>query len=581
MNLNLRSTLLFLLNLLPFSQLFALCNASFETNANANGDTICLGSPITFTNTSQVDGILLTAIWDFDDGQQSLSLNNSVTHLYELPGMYIVEYTLGSTVCSNLSVKDTIYVIEAPQLIGGIVHPSCFGLCDGEVSLVVNGAHPGYSFSWTNTPQTTSTISDLCAGGYTVTVSDVYGCVTVAGDYLLFDPPQLSAFAGNDIFACADDIHQMQGDVAGGTQPYRYLWTPGVSAGLDNDTILQPILTANNSSFGYFTLKVTDDKGCVAADSMEVKSNTASISGTIKGSITGNPITQGKVFLYHTGSSGHRWQIQSEHILTDGTYSFQDIPFNSYIILARPDRNVFPNTSPTYYGNLNPFDWNDATVITVGCDDNFTKNINVTELDAMQGTCSFTGGVYWSPGKTQSDDPIPFIDVVVKKTPPGNAIIYQPTDETTGEFTFAGIDTGGVYTFAVNIPGLPIEDNYEIEVVITDSLYQNLNFYVDTTFGSSKIYTLDPNGVRTSKTEKDKLAAFPNPFSDKVELRFVNEENGLFSFLLFDVSGKLVRNENNLHGKTLKLQTEMLDKGVYIAEIRTEQKVLRYRLLKE
>ena len=56
------------------------------------------------------------------------------------------------------------------------VNPPCPGNCDGAINLNVSGGQPPLSFQWSN-GQTTQSISGLCAGDYTVTITDQFGCI--------------------------------------------------------------------------------------------------------------------------------------------------------------------------------------------------------------------------------------------------------------------------------------------------------------------------------------------------------------------------------------------------------------------
>ncbi len=53
--------------------------------------------------------------------------------------------------------------------------PACPGGCDGSINLTTMGGQPPYSFNWSNS-QTTEDISGLCAGTYSVTITDNNTC---------------------------------------------------------------------------------------------------------------------------------------------------------------------------------------------------------------------------------------------------------------------------------------------------------------------------------------------------------------------------------------------------------------------
>jgi len=64
---------------------------------------------------------------------------------------------------------------------------TCFGLCNGTANS--NVTTPGATFLWSPGGQTTSSISNLCPGTYTVTVN-VNGC-TATGTVTITQPPQI------------------------------------------------------------------------------------------------------------------------------------------------------------------------------------------------------------------------------------------------------------------------------------------------------------------------------------------------------------------------------------------------------
>ncbi len=309
----------------------------------------------------------------------------------------------------------------------------------------------------------------------------------------------------------------------------------------------------------------------------------ATIFGNIDATISG-VITDGTVYLIQTDTPDNLWDTIATGAITDGTYFINFIPAqHEYILLASPDTLFYSNTIPTYYGNI--VFWDLATSFIPGCNESLTKDITVEETTPGTGNCDFTGTVFLTtcstpPCKTLTTDPIPLIDVVVKKTPPGNAIAYTFTDNN-GQFTFTGMEVSdSAYTFYINIPGLVMWGNYTLHVSLSDLIYQNLNFYVDTATGSTAgIYTMDPNGIEVIKKKTHGLFAYPNPFSNQCVFNFNNEKNTSFAFELFDFTGKLLRKENNLQGSSYLLKPEGLADGIYIAQITIDDVILRSRVV--
>ncbi len=579
--------------------LFANCDPSFTMSVGGNnisgqGDTICVGVVIDFTNTSDLMGGENPTFtqWSFGDASP-LDINENASHSYTQAGMYVITYTIASPSCTGLIYQDSVYVIAAPGLQSGASDATCFGVCDGTANVNITGSHTNYHVMWDDPDmQTTTTAFNLCAGSYVATASDDYGCSTFLNEIIVNEPEEMTVDVVSPVFICmGDNPYQIQTTVTGGTSPYYFTWNPGISAGLDDASSDSPTLTPNNNSFTTFTVSVTDENGCPPVEAyVEVKKREATILGAIIDEGSGSAMAA-IITLYKVDTDNQRWITLDVDTTFDGNYMFDSIPVGiDVIIYARPLMTPSQNL-PMYHGFPNDTaDWQGAIQIPLTCGLVLPgKNIVLPHVNDLIGDCTFQGFVYLvSTGKTQTEDPIPLIDVVVKKTPPGNAIAFTQTETNAGgfegRFTFNNIEPilpDTVYTFTVNIPGLNMLTNYEISVDIDDLLFDELNFYVDTTSGTGGIWTENPLGVNPIKRERTEMLAYPNPFSDNCELRFPNTENGTFSFTLFDVTGKLIISEEEQEGNTYLMKTQNLDQGVYIAEVRTADEVFRTRVLKK
>jgi PKD repeat protein len=145
---------------------------------------------------------------------------------------------------------------------------SCFGLQNGSATATVNGGCGPYTYLWCN-GSTSSTISGLGIGTYSVTVTDGYGChaeTTVS----IAQPSRLVVDAGlntNVYPAYAPrSCTTLHGNVHGGTAAYTISWISGngnvIGLGL-NATICPTVRSV-------YRLRVTDAQGCIAWDSVAV-----------------------------------------------------------------------------------------------------------------------------------------------------------------------------------------------------------------------------------------------------------------------------------------------------------------------
>ena len=132
---------------------------------------------------------------------------------------------------------------------------ACFEDSSGAVDLEMTGSTAPFSFLWSN-GAITEDISGLAAGPYSVTVTDITGCV-FSGNVLITQPPLLTAsVSGTSVDCFGDSTGTAQVIGAGGSGALNYLWSTG-------DTVSN----LNNLPSATYTVTVTDSLGCVALDS--------------------------------------------------------------------------------------------------------------------------------------------------------------------------------------------------------------------------------------------------------------------------------------------------------------------------
>ncbi len=136
--------------------------------------------------------------------------------------------------------------------------PTCDGLCDGTASVNVSGGVSPYSYIWTPAPgagQGTPNVTGLCAGNYSVLITDANGCDTTI-TFQLIAPPPLQATPSQTNVTCGGACNGTAAVlVTGGTSPYNYLWSPAPGTG-------QGTPSAGGLCAGTYTVLVTDANGC-------------------------------------------------------------------------------------------------------------------------------------------------------------------------------------------------------------------------------------------------------------------------------------------------------------------------------
>ncbi|RNC87163.1 MAG: tandem-95 repeat protein [Winogradskyella sp.] len=147
---------------------------------------------------------------------------------------------------------------------------SCNGGNDGTATVNVTGGLGNFTYLWSN-GETTQTISNLVAGTYTVTVSDVdTGCNSVSST-TVNEPTALSTGIAVTNVACfGDSTGSLDLTVNGGTAPYSFLWS--------NGEMTEDI---TNLPQGSYSVTVTDANGCVITDSANVIQPQAPLTASI------------------------------------------------------------------------------------------------------------------------------------------------------------------------------------------------------------------------------------------------------------------------------------------------------------
>lgn len=183
---------------------------------------------------------------DFTDWLNSSSSNPSMSTTITSPGYFYVE--VGNGYCTVIDSVFVNFVIVLDSL--HFSSPSCYDSCNGWAAVTISSGHPPYTYLWSN-GSTNDTISGLCAGTYSVTVTDANLCISVT-TVIIPEPPQLDAGAQVTNLPCDEAcIGSITLSPSGGTPPYQYSWSNGQST--------NPI---SSLCAGIYDVTVTDSRLC-------------------------------------------------------------------------------------------------------------------------------------------------------------------------------------------------------------------------------------------------------------------------------------------------------------------------------
>jgi len=253
-----------------------------------------------------VGGSGYSYIWS--NGGSTQMINNLA------PGIYTVTVTSSNGCTATANAVINAFGCPSLNINMTKTDPTCVGNCNGIATAAGSGGQSPYTYIWSN-GGTTQTLTGLCAGIYTVTVTDANQCPEVAS--VTLDPGvSISVIANGTNTSCGLNNGSVIANPAGGSG-YTYLWMPG------NYTTQ----TVNNLASGNYNVSVTSNNGCTATASAMVGSSTG-ISATASGTTTSCGQNNGSITATPTGGSGYsylwmpgNYTTQTVNNLAAGTYN--------------------------------------------------------------------------------------------------------------------------------------------------------------------------------------------------------------------------------------------------------------------
>lgn len=215
-------------------------------------------------------------------------------------GLASGNYTV--TVTDNYSCTATATI--SITNIGGITaattftNVSCNGGSNGAITVTPAAGTTPYSYTWSPTGGNAATASNLSAGTYTVLVSDANSCTTTAVATIT-EPSSLSLTISSTSVTCnGANNGSASANVAGGTTPYAYLWSP--SGGTNS--------IANNLATGNYSILVTDNNSCTITASVTINQPSAlTATATSTPANCGQPTGTANVTTNNGGTPGYTY----------------------------------------------------------------------------------------------------------------------------------------------------------------------------------------------------------------------------------------------------------------------------------
>lgn len=224
-------------------------------NANAGSDKFlpCGGGQTTLNGSGSSSGNHYTYHWTTTDGN-ILGDPTELIIQVDAAGTYVLAVTNTNNGCTaqdqtEVTVDDLSSEIEA-----SLTPITCHGEADGSIAITDDD----YNFTWSN-GATTSTVTGLSTGNYTVTITSNSGCTAVE-NYSITQPAVLSgSYAAVDASSESSHDGSATATAAGGTAPYSYSWSTGATTA-----------TITGLVSGVYYVTIQDANQCVTAGAVVV-----------------------------------------------------------------------------------------------------------------------------------------------------------------------------------------------------------------------------------------------------------------------------------------------------------------------
>ena len=395
-------------------------------------------------------------VWNYGDGSATYTGGSPANHTYSTPGTYAITANTGGACPSSF----TQYVQLLAPLAATIsaVPASCPGLCNGTAKLNdVTGGDGVYTYSW-STGATTSSVTGLCAGIYSVTITNTVCGTSITKTVSVTAPPPTTLTANSNAPFCTGGTLNL---TASGASTYTWSGS-GLTA-----TTGSAVSTATPAT-GVYSVSGTSSVGCVSSGTVNVVINpkpsatlsftnptcgnnngvvlinntsccaqTISSFGSSLGSVSGQTVTglgAGTPVITLTNSSGCTFTVSATLTMTPGPTNITLVPTNA---TCGNNNGSFTfgtpvGGTPTYSYAINGGAFS-ATSPTTGL---APGTYSVTIKDA--NGCIFT--------KTTSIVNVPGPTAIAGTSGPATCA------GATGTYTVTGV-TGGTTTYSYSLDG--------------------------------------------------------------------------------------------------------------------------------
>ncbi|MGZ4116495.1 MAG: DUF7619 domain-containing protein [Bacteroidia bacterium] len=307
-------------------------------------------------------------------------------------GLCTGSYTLTATSASGCTASGFVNITSSPApsvTISSVVNATC-GLCNGSATAVVTGGAGPYTYLWTPTGVTSPTGTGICAGSYTVQVTDAMGCNAFATTIITNSSAITNLNVSTTSTSCGGSTGTVTiGAVTGGTAPYTYSFNGGA---------FSSTLTYTGLSGGAYNVTVKDASGCMYTTAAIVANSSGVTAAAVSTVNAGCSVSIGEINIgaITGGIAPYTFSLDGS-AYTSATH-YTGLAAGSHTVIVQDSAGCLFTQSVTIITTVHPTITTDH-VQNISCSGSIPGNIQVS---VSGGTPGYTYS--WSPGTASTQD---------------------------------------------------------------------------------------------------------------------------------------------------------------------------------
>ena len=516
---------------------------------DASGPSITISSVTDIACNGASNGAISTSVTGGTAPYQYSWSNSATTK--NINSLTAGPYQFTVTDANGCTAVQTVNITQPSALVtsANTTQASC-GNSDGSVSVTVSGGTSPYTYSW-NTGATTTSLSSVGAGTYTVTVNDKDGCSDVTQVSVSnASGPQVTIDSVGNISCVTGPTGVITETTYGGTPPYTYMWSNGKT-------------TANLSGLpaGNYALTVTDNAGCI---------------GTANATVTDAPLDSIHICM----------------VTVDPLTNYNNLLWNPSFASAKVAMfNIYKETTtPGVFGKIGSAPASSGLYVDTLSDARKRSwRYKITQVDSCGNESPMS-----EPFKTMhltinlgAGNSINLIWDNFQGVAFNYYIVYRDTVPNVASDSIDYVTNNGIYTYTDPTPPKGVNLYYHMGIsshaeciaagMIKPHSIEGLNYNASKS-NTGQIALGGPTGI-IQVSAINSLDIYPNPNTGVFVMNLVLTKQQTIRVKIFNALGQVVETEDfsKLNGKIQKqFDLSSYGKGIYFVQVLTDDGV-QYR----